>query len=107
MEVVAEFENLAEARAAELMVDAVVVAGDLETANTSGEHDELVEPLTAREVEVLELASEGLANKAIAHRLDISDQTVKFHIASILGKLGAANRTEAVRVALRRGLITI
>jgi len=48
-----------------------------------------------------------LPNKGIARRLDISDQTVKFHVASIYGKLGASNRTDAVRRALRRGLITI
>jgi DNA-binding NarL/FixJ family response regulator len=65
------------------------------------------EPLTAREVQVLELLAEGLANKGIANRLGISDQTVKFHVAAILGKLGVANRTEAVRVAVRRGLIAM
>jgi two-component system, NarL family, nitrate/nitrite response regulator NarL len=56
---------------------------------------------------VLELLAEGLPNKAIAARLGISDQTVKFHVASITGKLGAANRTDAVRRAVRRGLITL
>ena len=65
------------------------------------------EPLTPREVQVLELLAAGLANKAIAGRLGISDQTVKFHVAAILGKLGVANRTEAVRVAVRRGLIAM
>ncbi len=55
------------------------------------------EPLTNREVQVLELLAEGLSNKGIATRLAISDQTVKFHVASISGKLGAANRTDAVR----------
>jgi DNA-binding NarL/FixJ family response regulator len=58
-------------------------------------------------VQVLELLAEGLANKAIASRLGISDQTVKFHVASISGKLGAVNRTDAVRRAVRRGLITL
>jgi DNA-binding NarL/FixJ family response regulator len=48
-----------------------------------------------------------LPNKTIAERLGISDQTVKFHVASITGKLGASNRTEAVHIAARRGLITI
>ena len=65
------------------------------------------EPLTPREIQVLELLAEGLPNKSIADRLGISDQTVKFHVASISGKLGAANRTDAVRRALRRGLITL
>jgi DNA-binding NarL/FixJ family response regulator len=68
-----------------------------------------VEPdtLTPRERQVLELMAEGLPNKAIASRLAISDQTVKFHVASIHGKLGASNRTDAVRLALRRGLLSI
>ncbi len=57
---------------------------------------------------MLELLAEGLSNKGIAARLGISDQTVKFHVASICGKLGVANRTEAVRKALRReALITL
>lgn len=67
----------------------------------------MVEALTAREQEVLQLASEGLGNKEIATRLKISDHTVKFHISSILGKLGAGSRTEAVSQGIRRGLIAI
>jgi DNA-binding NarL/FixJ family response regulator len=66
-----------------------------------------VETLTSRETEVLALLAEGLSNKGIAARLGISDQTVKFHVASIGGKLGAANRTDAVRLAVRRGLIAL
>ena len=66
-----------------------------------------IEPLTAREHDVLGLLVEGLPNKAIAHALGISDQTVKFHVAAITGKLGAANRTDAVRRAIRRGLVAI
>ncbi len=69
--------------------------------------DEIEEPLTPREIEVVELLAEGLSNKAIAARLGISDQTVKFHVASICGKLGAANRTDAVRRAVRRGLVSL
>jgi DNA-binding NarL/FixJ family response regulator len=68
---------------------------------------EVPEPLTPREIQVLELLAEGLPNKAIAHRLGISDQTVKFHVASISGKLGATNRTDAVRRGVRRGLIAL
>ena len=52
-------------------------------------------PLTARELEVLRMLAEGAANKTIAWKLDISEHTVKFHVASIFGKLGAATRTEA------------
>ena len=66
-----------------------------------------VEPLTPREIEVLALVAEGLSNKAIADALGISDQTVNFHVASIIGKLGAANRTEAVRRAVHQGLIVL
>jgi len=65
------------------------------------------ETLTAREVDVLEGLAAGLSNRAIAERLRISDQTVKFHVASVMGKLGAANRTDAVRRAVREGLVTL
>ena len=65
------------------------------------------EPLTAREHEVLEWLVEGLPNRAIADHLGISDQTVKFHVAQIIAKLGAANRTEAVRLAIRQGIVAI
>jgi NarL family two-component system response regulator YdfI len=68
---------------------------------------EAIEPLTARERDVLQMLSQGLGNKEIAARLKISEHTVKFHVASILGKLGASTRTEAVSVALRRGLILL
>lgn len=67
----------------------------------------LAESLTPRELEVLARLAEGLSNKAIADALGISDQTVKFHVAAIIGKLGAANRTDAVRRAIRRGLVAI
>jgi DNA-binding NarL/FixJ family response regulator len=66
-----------------------------------------VESLTARELAVLSLLALGLSNKSIATRLGISDQTVKFHVASICGKLGASNRTDAARRALRLGLIPL
>ena len=66
---------------------------------------EFVEPLTARERDVLEMLAQGRGNREIAAQLRISEHTVKFHVASILGKLGAATRTEAVSIALRRGLI--
>jgi NarL family two-component system response regulator YdfI len=66
-----------------------------------------IETLTERELEVLQLLAQGLANKQIAVRLNISAHTVKFHIASIYGKLGASNRTEAVRIGLQLGLILL
>lgn len=68
---------------------------------------ELREELTAREAEVLVLLAEGLANRDIAQRLGISEHTVKFHIRSILAKLGASSRTEAVTRGLRSGLIEL
>ena len=61
------------------------------------------EALTARERDVLQLVAEGLQNRQIAARLYLSPHTVKFHVASILAKLGAASRTEAVTLAARRG----
>jgi DNA-binding NarL/FixJ family response regulator len=67
----------------------------------------LPEPLTPREVEVLQLLALGLPNREIADRLGISDRTAKFHVASILGKLGASNRTEALAQAARLGLIVL
>jgi two-component system, NarL family, response regulator YdfI len=65
------------------------------------------EPLTAREVEVLQLLAQGLPNKIIATRLHITEHTAKFHVSSILMKLGAASRTEAVTTAARRGLLML
>ena len=102
IDVVAEYPTLSDARAADLDVDGIVVAPGRPTPD-----DTPPEPLTPRELEVLELLAEGLPNKAIAGRLGISDQTVKFHVASISGKLGASNRTDAVRRAVRRGLLTL
>jgi NarL family two-component system response regulator YdfI len=67
----------------------------------------LVEPLTVRETEVLGMLAEGLSNKLIAHRLEISEHTVKFHITSILSKLNASSRTEAVTLGIRAGLIML
>ena len=66
----------------------------------------LEEPLTEREMEVLELLSQGLSNKLIARELGISEHTVKFHVSSLYTKLGAASRTEAVHRGARLGLVT-
>jgi len=68
---------------------------------------ELSEPLTPRENEVLQMLASGLANKEIASRLAISEHTVKFHVASILGKFGAGSRTQAVSAGIRRGLVLL
>ena len=69
--------------------------------------DDIGESLTPRELEVLGRIAEGLSNKAIAARLGIRESTVKDHVNSLLDKLGAQSRTEAVTLALRRGLIAI
>jgi DNA-binding NarL/FixJ family response regulator len=104
-DIVGEFETLAGARESGIRADAVLLSPP--PANADDDDAPPAESLTIREIEVLELVAEGLPNKAIAARLGISDQTVKFHVASIAGKLGAANRTDAVRRAVRRGLITL
>jgi two-component system, NarL family, response regulator YdfI len=83
----------------------VTAAIPASTASASQNLAELAEPLTRREREVLQMLAAGLGNKEIAARLSISDHTAKFHVASILGKLGASTRTEAVAVAIRRGLV--
>jgi DNA-binding NarL/FixJ family response regulator len=68
---------------------------------------DVVEALSERETEVLQLLAQGLANKQIAIALGISEHTVKFHVSSIYARLGAANRTEAVSIGARRGLILL
>lgn len=103
--VVGEFASLAQARASGVDADGILVAGPHRVPR--GDEEDFTEPLTAREIQVVELLAQGLPNKTIAARLGISDQTVKFHVASICGKLGAANRTDAVRRAARRGLIAL
>jgi DNA-binding NarL/FixJ family response regulator len=65
------------------------------------------EELTPREIEVLTMLAEGAGNKQIARRLGISEHTVKFHVGSILGKLNAGSRTEAVTTGIRQGLILV
>jgi DNA-binding NarL/FixJ family response regulator len=101
IEIVAEFPTLAAARAAAVDAELTIVANPLRRPDGGAE------PLTGREIQVLELLAEGLSNKGIAARLGISDQTVKFHVRSISGKLGARNRTDAVRRGVRRGVITL
>ena len=71
------------------------------------EDGDLLEALTPREAEVLALMARGLGNRKIAERLDISEHTAKFHVSSILGKLGASSRTEAVAKGLKQGLLLV
>jgi len=70
-------------------------------------NDDLVEPLTGREVEILQLLALGLTNKQIAGRLRISVHTVKFHVSTIFSKLGTTNRVETVNLGLKKGLIVL
>jgi DNA-binding NarL/FixJ family response regulator len=67
----------------------------------------LVEPLTPREIEILRAMADGLGNREIAMRFGISENTVKFHVGSVMGKLGAGSRTEAVMLGIRHGIVFI
>jgi two-component system, NarL family, nitrate/nitrite response regulator NarL len=102
IEVAAEAATLGAARALGAAADAYLVS-----AGGIPDEEPLVEPLTARELQVLTLVADGLPNKAIAAALGVSDETVKFHLGAVFGKLGASNRTDAVRRAFRRGLVAI
>jgi len=106
IEIVGESDAAPGVASAPQSVDAIVTATDARP-NAGPLEEPYRESLTAREHEVLALVAEGLPNKAIAHALGISDQTVKFHVAAIIGKLGATNRTDAVRRAIRRGLVAV
>jgi DNA-binding NarL/FixJ family response regulator len=94
-------------------IDAIVMSPEAWAATAAspprprepGEH--LIEELTARERDVLALVADGCPNREIALRLGVSEHTVKFHLASIYGKLGVSTRTQAVRRALEWGVIAI
>ncbi|MCK4900916.1 MAG: response regulator transcription factor [Anaerolineales bacterium] len=64
-------------------------------------------PLNPRELEVLQLLARGKTNKEISETLVVTERTIKFHVSSILGKLGASNRTEAVKIAAQQGLVKL
>ncbi|RWE37893.1 LuxR C-terminal-related transcriptional regulator, partial [Mesorhizobium sp.] len=89
---------------------AVAAHGDFHTepSEDEGLDDDQVRPaLSPREAEVLALLAEGAPNKVIARRLNISVHTAKFHVAAILVKLGASNRTDAIAIAMRQGLVLV
>jgi DNA-binding NarL/FixJ family response regulator len=71
------------------------------------EEDAPLEPLTERETQVLQLIAQGLANKQIAAALAISEHTVKFHVSTVFSKLGVNSRTEAVRLGVQKGLVSL
>jgi two-component system, NarL family, response regulator YdfI len=103
-ELLASIRALAEG----LIVGSIPLMKKLLNRNDEGAtFDELVSPLTDREVEVLNLLAQGHPNKQIAMALGISDHTVKFHISSIYNKLNATNRAEAIRRGVRSGLISL
>jgi DNA-binding NarL/FixJ family response regulator len=76
-----------------------------ELTSTAGDPAAPADSLTPRELELLRLVAKGMPNKIIASELSVSENTVKYHLKSILQKLGAGNRTEAVTEAIRRGLL--
>lgn len=82
------------------------VMRQLSTGRPAGAGEQ-VEPLTARELDILRLAAQGMTNKAIGRHVGISDRTVQGHLASVYGKLRVASRTEAVTEALKRGWIVL
>ena len=75
--------------------------------STQSDIGDLISPLTKREVEILDHIAKGFLNKQIASELEISEQTIKNHVTSILRKLNANARTEAVVIAIKRGIISI
>ena len=113
VDILGEFATISAARAADIDADALLLPANQlveDVGHAAPREDDgeiLLESLTPREIQVLELLAEGLPNKTIAERLHISDQTVKFHLSSIAGKLGALNRTDVVRRAVRRGIIAL
>ncbi len=89
------------------LLQPIVASKLLSHAERSATHVATIELLTERELEVLSLLAQGMPNKEIAGKLVISERTAKFHVSSIMGKLGATNRTEAVSLAAQKGIVTL
>jgi DNA-binding NarL/FixJ family response regulator len=89
------------------LLQPVVASKLLQRLSSAAETAPPAEALTDREREVLTLLAQGRPNKEIALALSISERTVKFHVSAILAKLGAGNRTEAVTIAMQRGLVSL
>lgn len=106
-----DIEAVPLAAAVRAVVSGLIVLDPVIAGSTRAQTDSPINPdsdlLTAREMEVLHLVAEGYPNKSIAHELGISEHTAKFHVGSLLGKLGAASRTEAVTIATRRGILHV
>ncbi|MBZ0275691.1 MAG: response regulator transcription factor [Anaerolineae bacterium] len=89
------------------LLQPIVALKLLRQVSGESQKEENLESLTPREQDVLRLLAQGLQNKEIAAELVITERTVKFYVSSILGKLGAGNRTEAVTIAVQRGLVKL
>jgi DNA-binding NarL/FixJ family response regulator len=89
------------------LLQPVVASKLLRRVSGENQHEPVTENLTPREQDVLNLLAQGLQNKEIAAELVITERTVKFYVSSILAKLGAGNRTEAVTIAVQRGLVKL
>ncbi len=89
------------------LLQPIVASKLLSHVERSAAHVATIELLTERELEVLSLLAQGMPNKEIAGKLVISERTAKFHVSSIMSKLGATNRTEAVSLAAQKGIITL
>ena len=101
-------QNLEIVDRAELADAVITLPSRLSLSRRSAEREGgLIESLTTREEDVLTLVADGLSNREVAHQLAISEHTVKFHLASIFGKLGVSTRTEAVQKGVRLGVIQI
>ena len=101
-------QNLELVDRAELAEAVISLPSRLSLSRRSAEREGgLIESLTTREHDVLALVADGLSNREIAHDLAISEHTVKFHLASVFGKLGVSTRTEAVQRGVRLGVIEI
>jgi DNA-binding NarL/FixJ family response regulator len=101
------FEAVRVVHAGGSLLQPVVASKLLRQVSHQSQAAPTVDALTPREVEVLRLLAQGLQNKEIAAQLVISERTVKFHVSSIMSKLGAGNRTEAVTLAAQQGLIAL
>jgi DNA-binding NarL/FixJ family response regulator len=102
------FSSIQAAHAGLVLLDAEVTQSLVAKIRPpSDQETELTDDLTPREIEVLRMLAEGLGNRQMAVKLGISDHTVKFHISSILDKLNASSRTEAVTLGIRMGLILL
>jgi DNA-binding NarL/FixJ family response regulator len=105
----AELISAVEAVSEGLVVTHPLWLQNLSSGQTSDfrENAGMIESLTGREIEILQLLALGLTNKQIASKLNISAHTVKFHVSSIFGKMGTTNRTETVKLGLKIGLISL